>query len=201
MSGTQRHLSIWLVLIVGLISLRPRIAWGTDPRVTGPLDEITPSSTCSPSAQVAEDPEIPYSEFVGRVDRHQIASVVISGQSIQGVMRDGSFFSTMSPDTNHTGVVDALIRHNARVAAAPPPLLTGASATRLIGALDDARHNPRKPDVRGREEILRVHLRAVPLGSDVGHGTIARAAAGLGGARLDGRQRRQVTFMALGEAM
>ena len=40
------------------------------------------------------------------------------------------------------------------------------------------------PDARGREEILRVHLSAVPLAADVSPTTIAQAAAGFSGAEL-----------------
>ena len=135
-SDTQRYLPIWLLLIAGLVSLHPRTACGADQQLIGPFAELSPSSDLSAPAQVSEDREIPYSEFIDRVSRHQIASIVISGRSIHGVMRDGSFFSTMSPDANHTAVVDALIRDDARVAAAPPPLFTGASVTWLIRALD-----------------------------------------------------------------
>jgi cell division protease FtsH len=40
------------------------------------------------------------------------------------------------------------------------------------------------PDVRGREGILRVHTRKIPLGSDVNLGTIARGTPGMAGADL-----------------
>ena len=138
MSNARRYLPIWVLLIVGLILLRPRAVYGEDPHVVGPLDQLSPSSNMSAPAQVPEDSEIPYSEFVGRVNRHQVASVVISGQSIQGVARNGSLFSTMSPDISHTSVVDALIRDHARVSAASPPLLTGASLGWLIRGFDAA---------------------------------------------------------------
>ena len=138
MSNLQRYLPIWLLLIVGLCSLRPRTACAADHQVIGPFNELTPLSNMSAPTQTPEDREIPYSEFVNRVNRHQVASVVISGQSIQGVARDGSFFSTMSPDASHASVVDTLIRDNARVAAAPPPLTTGASATWLMHGFDAA---------------------------------------------------------------
>ena len=104
MSDTQRYLPLWLLLIVGLVSLRPRAAGGADHHVIGPFAELSPSSNMSAPAQVPKDGEIPYSEFVDRVKRHQIASVVISGQSIQGVARNGTSFSTMSPDTSHTSI-------------------------------------------------------------------------------------------------
>lgn len=40
------------------------------------------------------------------------------------------------------------------------------------------------PDVRGREQILRVHMRKVPLGDDVRPGVIARGTPGFSGADL-----------------
>ncbi|MGH8169146.1 MAG: ATP-dependent metallopeptidase FtsH/Yme1/Tma family protein, partial [Steroidobacteraceae bacterium] len=40
------------------------------------------------------------------------------------------------------------------------------------------------PDVRGREQILRVHMRRVPLGDDVKPGLIARGTPGFSGADL-----------------
>jgi cell division protease FtsH len=40
------------------------------------------------------------------------------------------------------------------------------------------------PDVRGREQILRVHMRKVPLGDDVKPGVIARGTPGFSGADL-----------------
>jgi cell division protease FtsH len=40
------------------------------------------------------------------------------------------------------------------------------------------------PDVRGREGILRVHTRKIPLGSDINLGTIARGTPGMAGADL-----------------
>jgi len=40
------------------------------------------------------------------------------------------------------------------------------------------------PDIRGREQILKVHMRKVPLGSDVEPGVIARGTPGFSGADL-----------------
>lgn len=42
-----------------------------------------------------------------------------------------------------------------------------------------------KPDVRGREEILKVHVKGKPLGEDVDLGQIARTTAGFAGADLE----------------
>src|SRR5450759_2806150 len=40
------------------------------------------------------------------------------------------------------------------------------------------------PDIRGREQILKVHMRKVPLGQDVNAGVIARGTPGMSGADL-----------------
>src|SRR5450759_3040048 len=40
------------------------------------------------------------------------------------------------------------------------------------------------PDIRGREQILNVHMRKVPLGQDVNAGVIARGTPGMSGAEL-----------------
>ena len=40
------------------------------------------------------------------------------------------------------------------------------------------------PDIRGREQILRVHMRKVPMGADVDPGTLARSTPGFSGADL-----------------
>ena len=42
-----------------------------------------------------------------------------------------------------------------------------------------------KPDVKGREEILKVHVKGKPLGEDVNLGQIARTTAGFAGADLE----------------
>ena len=41
-----------------------------------------------------------------------------------------------------------------------------------------------RPDIRGRKEILKVHVRKVPLGQDVDLSVIARATPGFSGADL-----------------
>jgi cell division protease FtsH len=40
------------------------------------------------------------------------------------------------------------------------------------------------PDIRGREQILSVHMRKVPIGQDVNPGVIARGTPGMSGADL-----------------
>jgi cell division protease FtsH len=40
------------------------------------------------------------------------------------------------------------------------------------------------PDIRGREQILKVHMRRVPLGDDVDPAMIARGTPGFSGADL-----------------
>ena len=40
------------------------------------------------------------------------------------------------------------------------------------------------PDIRGREQILNVHMRKIPVGQDVNPGVIARGTPGMSGADL-----------------
>src|SRR6185437_3216197 len=124
MSDTQRHLSIWLLLIVGLASLRPRVASADDPNFVDSFGGRLASAAAPVAAQPSEDVELSYSQFIARVDQNQIAGVVISGQSIQGVLRDGRFFSTMTPGTNHRAVIATLIRDHARVTGVAPSVLS-----------------------------------------------------------------------------
>jgi cell division protease FtsH len=122
MSETQRHLSIWILVILALASFPPRVASADDPGALRGFPASSSSTIAPLSAEPEEDAEIPYSEFAARVDRHQISSAVIAGQSIRGVMRDGSVFSTVSPDVNQTAIVDGLVRGGARVTGESPYL-------------------------------------------------------------------------------
>lgn len=138
MSNTQRHLSAWFLLALGLISFPRRVAGADASRVVRGLRARSTLSVASLSTGTAENAQIPYSEFVEHVNRHQISSVVISGQSIQGVMRDGSFFSTVSPGTNHTTVVDALIRDNVRITGEAPAYLSPEDLIKGLGSMLNA---------------------------------------------------------------
>ena len=56
------------------------------------------------------------------------------------------------------------------------------------------------PDVRGREQILNVHVKKVPLGKDVDTATIARGTPGFSGAELARHNKRVVSMNEFEEA-
>lgn len=56
------------------------------------------------------------------------------------------------------------------------------------------------PDVRGREQVLAVHTRKVPLGADVDIGIIARGTPGFTGANLENLVNEAALFAALRDA-
>ena len=119
MPDAQRNLSVCLLLLAGIISLRPRLVGAENSSMSGWGSQ--PSWTAAQAPVSDSDVQISYSDFVLRVERNEIAGVVISGQSIQGALRNGSSFRTISPGLDHEAIIGTLIRNKARVSGAPPP--------------------------------------------------------------------------------
>jgi cell division protease FtsH len=83
------------------------------------------------------------------------------------------------------------------------------AATNRPDVLDDALLRPGRfdrqvtvglPDIRGREQILKVHMRKVPLGDDVNASLIARGTPGFSGADLANLVNEAALFAARGTA-
>ncbi|MDP1539988.1 MAG: ATP-dependent zinc metalloprotease FtsH [Moraxellaceae bacterium] len=55
------------------------------------------------------------------------------------------------------------------------------------------------PDIRGREQILRVHMRKIPMGADVDASTLARSTPGFSGADLANLVNEAALFAARGD--
>ncbi len=121
MQESERNPSVvCLLLLAALAALHPGLVGAEDPTASG-WGRQPPFAAVAGPAQADGDDAIPYSDFVHRVESNRIAAVVVSGQSIQGVMRDGSRFSTVSPQTSQAGIIAVLIRNEAKVSGAPPP--------------------------------------------------------------------------------
>ena len=59
-----------------------------------------------------------FSEFLNKVDEKQVSSVKIQGRTIEGVLSDGSSFSTYAPD--YPGLVDKLSLNGTTIDVLPP---------------------------------------------------------------------------------
>ncbi len=62
--------------------------------------------------------ELEYSTFITEVQQGRVQEVLIQGQAISGLMKDGTRFQTHNPGDN--GLVGDLLEHNVRVASKAP---------------------------------------------------------------------------------
>lgn len=61
--------------------------------------------------------ELPFSEFLNKVDNAQVTEVLIQGRNVQGLLTDGSHFRTYAPD--YPDLVDKMRSANIKFEAAP----------------------------------------------------------------------------------
>ena len=62
--------------------------------------------------------ELEYSNFITEVQQGRVQEVLIQGQVINGLMKDGTRFKTHDP--GDTGLVGDLLKHNVRIASKAP---------------------------------------------------------------------------------
>jgi cell division protease FtsH len=91
-----KNLALWIIIGLLLVAL---------------FNLFQNSSSHGPHAQ------LPFSDFLGDVERGQVTDVIIQGNTIQGHLSDGRAFSTYAP--NDPNLVDRLRNHDVRISAAP----------------------------------------------------------------------------------
>jgi cell division protease FtsH len=74
----------------------------------------------------ASTPPLTYTEFLNQAKNGNIDAVVIEGPNIRGTLRNGTSFSTYSPESDNSAMIGTLLDNNVRVRGEPPagtPLL------------------------------------------------------------------------------
>ena len=142
-----------------------------------------------PTVSQAED--VSYSAFLKDVKAGRVDSVVIQGEIIAGTRKDSTKFQTFNPETDYSALIGTLDKADVNIVGKPPkpPNFVAQLFLQLAPALLRPGRFDRQvvvplPDVRGREQILRVHMRRVPLAEDVKPALIARGTPGFSGADL-----------------
>ena len=63
---------------------------------------------------------LPYSQFISDVKTGRVESVTIEGNTISGVMTDGSRFSTYSPETSNEAMIGTLLKNSVEIKGSEP---------------------------------------------------------------------------------
>ncbi|SEQ69093.1 membrane protease FtsH catalytic subunit [Solimonas aquatica] len=103
MNDLAKNLLLWVVILVVLMSVFQSF-----------------------SSRSRAHPELAYSEFMGQVKEGNVAEVTIDGQMIRGEMKGGSPFVTISPETDNSAMVGALLDNKVKFSGELPketPLL------------------------------------------------------------------------------
>jgi cell division protease FtsH len=93
-----KNLLLWVVILVVLTSV------------------FQSFSTRSATTQ----PALNYSEFLDQVRQNNIDTVHIEGQNIRGTLKNGTRFTTYSPESSNTAMIGTLIDHNVRIIGEAP---------------------------------------------------------------------------------
>ena len=56
-----------------------------------------------------------YSEFLDQVREDNVDTAYIEGQNVRGVLKNGTRFTTYSPETDNKGMVKDLLDHKVRI--------------------------------------------------------------------------------------
>jgi cell division protease FtsH len=71
-------------------------------------------------------PPLNYSDFLEQVRQDSVDTVYIEGQNVRGTLKNGTRFTTYSPETDNRAMIGTLIEHKVRIVGEPPketPLL------------------------------------------------------------------------------
>lgn len=81
------------------------------------------ASTTFPGANKTKQIELSFSEFISSVEKDDVKSVEIQGQSITGEFQKSGAFKTYAP--TDSGVIPVLKEHNVKITALPPETESG----------------------------------------------------------------------------
>ena len=65
-------------------------------------------------------PPLNYSDFLEQVQQDNVDTVFIEGQNVRGTLKNGTRFTTYSPETDNRSMIGTLIEHNASIVGEPP---------------------------------------------------------------------------------
>ena len=65
-------------------------------------------------------PPLNYSDFLEQVRQDNVETVYIEGQNVRGTLKNGTRFTTYSPETDNKGMVKDLLDHKVRIVGEPP---------------------------------------------------------------------------------
>ncbi len=67
-----------------------------------------------------QQPPLNYSEFLDQVRDNNVNTVFVEGQNIRGTLRNGTRFTTYSPETDNRAMIGTLIEHKVSIVGEPP---------------------------------------------------------------------------------
>ncbi len=65
-------------------------------------------------------PPLNYSDFLEQVKQDNVDTVFIEGQNVRGSLKNGTRFTSFSPETDNRSMIGSLIEHNVRIVGEPP---------------------------------------------------------------------------------